>query len=73
MHKTRITDGQIMALLKQNEDGAFVSDICTEHSVSSVQSCKWRSKYGGLDRLDGQATQRAGGGKQSTQEGVCRG
>ena len=36
-------------MLKQNEDGAAVNDICREHSVSSAQFYKWRSKYGGMD------------------------
>lgn len=49
MRKSRFTDSQIMAMLKQNEDGAAVSDICREHSVSSAQFYKWRSKYGGMD------------------------
>ena len=49
MRKSRFTDSQIMAMLKQNEDGAAVNDICREHSVSSAQFYKWRSKYGGMD------------------------
>lgn len=49
MRKSRFTDSQIMAMLKQNEDGAAVSDICREHSVSQAQFYKWRSKYGGMD------------------------
>ena len=49
MRKSRFTDSQIMAMLKQNEDGAAVNDIYREHSVSSAQFYKWRSKYGGMD------------------------
>ena len=49
MRKSRFTDSQIMAMLKQNEDGTAVNDICREHSVSSAQFYKWRSKYGGMD------------------------
>ena len=40
MRKSRFTDSQIMAMLKQNEDGAAVNDICREHSVSSAQFYK---------------------------------
>ena len=52
MRKSRFTDSQIMAMLKQNEDGAAVNDICREHSVSSAQFYKWRSKYGGMGVSD---------------------
>lgn len=49
MRKSRFTDGQIMAMLKQNEEGASVADLCREHGVSQAQFYKWRSKYGGMD------------------------
>ena len=49
MRKSRFTDGQIMAMLKQNEEGAAVADLCREHGVSQAQFYKWRSKYGGMD------------------------
>ena len=49
MRKSRFTDSQILAMLKQNEDGTAVSDICREHSVSQAQFYKWRSKFGGMD------------------------
>ena len=49
MRKTRFTDSQILAMLKQNEQGASVADICREHGVSSAQFYKWRSKFGGMD------------------------
>ena len=37
MHKSRFTDSQILAMLKQNEEGAAVSHICREHSISQAQ------------------------------------
>ena len=49
MRKSRFTDSQILAMLKQNEQGASVADICREHGVSSAQFYKWRSKFGGMD------------------------
>ena len=45
MHKSRFTGGQIMAMLKQNEEGAAVADVW-EYGVSQTQFYKWRSKYG---------------------------
>ena len=49
MRKSRFTDSQIMAFLKQNEEGAKVPDLCREHGFSAAQFYKWRSKFGGMD------------------------
>jgi putative transposase len=49
MRKSRFSDSQILAILKQNEQGLAVGDICREHGVSSAQFYKWRSKFGGMD------------------------
>lgn len=38
-----------MAILKQNESGIPVPELCREHGMSSVTFYKWRSKYGGMD------------------------
>ena len=49
MRKSRYTDSQIMAILKQNENGVPVADLCREHGMSSALFYQWRSKYGGMD------------------------
>ena len=49
MKKSRYTDSQIMAILKQNEAGTSVADLCREHGMSDVTFYNWRSKYGGMD------------------------
>jgi len=49
MRKSRFTDSQILAFLKQNEDGAKVADLCREHGFSNAQFYQWRSKFGGMD------------------------
>jgi len=36
MKKSRFTESQIMAILKQNESGSSVPDLCREHSISSA-------------------------------------
>lgn len=38
-----------MAILKQNEGGVSVPDLCREHGMSNAQFYNWRSKYGGMD------------------------
>ena len=49
MRKSRYSDTQILAILKQNENGVSVADLCREHGMSSAQFYKWRSKFGGMD------------------------
>lgn len=49
MKKSRFTDSQIMAILKQAEAGSPVPELCREHGISSATFYKWRSKFGGMD------------------------
>ena len=49
MKRSRFTDSQILAVLKQAEAGTAVPDLCREHGISSATFYKWRSKFGGMD------------------------
>lgn len=49
MRKSRFSDSQIIAILKQAESGVPVADLCREHGMSSGLFYQWRSKYGGMD------------------------
>ena len=49
MKKTRFTDSQIIAVLKQAEAGTPVPELCRTHGISSATFYKWRSKFGGMD------------------------
>ena len=49
MKKSRFSDGQILAILKQGENGVAVADLCREHGISNATYYNWRSKYGGMD------------------------
>jgi len=49
MKKSRYTDSQILAILKQNETGTSVADLCREYGMSDATFYNWRSKYGGMD------------------------
>ena len=49
MRKSRFSDSQIMAILKQAQSGVPVADLCREHGMSSGLFYQWRSKYDGMD------------------------
>ena len=49
MRTPKFSDSQILAILKQNENGVAVQDLCREHGMSSETFYKWRAKFGGMD------------------------
>ena len=49
MKKGRFTEAQIIGILKQQEAGMKVADLCREHGISDATFYNWKSKYGGLD------------------------
>jgi len=49
MKKSRYSDSQILAILKQAESGVPVPELCREHGMSSASFYKWRAKFGGMD------------------------
>lgn len=52
MRKSRFTEHQIIAILKEVEQGRAVKDVCREHSVSEATYYQWKSKYGGMQASD---------------------
>lgn len=49
MKKTRFTEPQIMAVLREAESGVAVPAVCRTHGISTASFYKWRAKYGGMD------------------------
>ena len=49
MHKSRFSDEQIIAILKEQEAGVPTADVCRRHGVSSATFYKWKAKFGGLE------------------------
>jgi putative transposase len=42
------TEAQIIAVLKEGEAGAKVSDICRKYGMSDATYYNWKAKYAGL-------------------------
>jgi putative transposase len=49
MKKTKFTESQIIGILKEQEQGKKVADICREHGISQPTFYQWKSKYSGMD------------------------
>jgi putative transposase len=48
MKKTRFTEAQIISILKQQDLGVKVAEICRENGISAPTFYLWKSKYGGM-------------------------
>ena len=52
MRKSRFSESQIVAILKQADAGMKVQELCRKHGISDATYYKWKSKYGGMEASD---------------------
>lgn len=52
MKKSRFTETQIVAILKQADAGVPVKDVCRQAGISTAAYYQWKSKYGGMEASD---------------------
>lgn len=49
MKKSKLTESQIIGILKEQEGGKSVADVCREHGVSQPTFYQWKRKYSGME------------------------
>jgi len=52
MKRSRSSEEQIIAVLKEQEAGMATAEVCRRHGISSATFYKWKAKYGGLEVSD---------------------
>ena len=52
MKQSKFTVVQIIRILKENEAGIKVADLCRKYGFSDATYYNWKSKYGGMEVSD---------------------
>jgi len=52
MKRSKFTDEQILAIVKEGEAGRKVADLCRTHGITEQTYYRWKAKYGGMEVSD---------------------
>jgi putative transposase len=48
MKRSRFSEEQIIAILREQEAGAPTAEVCRRHGVSTATFYKWKAKFAGM-------------------------
>jgi len=49
MKRSKFTDEQILAIVKEGEAGRKVADVWRAHGITDQTYYRWKAKYGGME------------------------
>jgi putative transposase len=49
VRKSRFSEDQIIAILKESDAGMETGELCRRHGIARACFCRWKSKYGGME------------------------
>jgi putative transposase len=52
MRKGRLTDAQVIGVLREQEAGARTEEVWRRHGISQQAFYRWKAKYGGMEMSD---------------------
>lgn len=52
MRRSRFSEEQIIAMIKEQESGLTTADVCRKYGISSASFYKYKAKFGGMDVSD---------------------
>ena len=52
MKRSRFTEEQIIAILREQEQGLATAEVCRRHGISTATFFKWKARFGGMDVSD---------------------
>ena len=52
MKRSRFSEEQIIAMIKEQEAGMPTAEVCRKHGISSASLYKYKAKFGGMNVSD---------------------